>query len=234
MAANGQDALTALERERYDLVFMDVQMPVMDGLEATRQIRQRWPAERQPRIVAMTANALQSDREACLQAGMDDYLRKPVQAKELRAALEHWGRWVLDSTVRSMVAHPVSQPPPIDETPAVLDAALLASLRRGQAPTEPDIVTQLIQFFFEESPPLLKQIKTAMENGNAAQLRHAAHTLKGSSASLGAQELSAQSAALEKLARKGAMAEAAARWPALEQTYARTCRALEAERRESS
>jgi CheY-like chemotaxis protein len=87
LAANGVEAIRALERQPYDVVFMDVQMPEMDGLEATRQICQRWMHEERPRIVAMTANALAEDREACLAAGMDDYLAKPIRVDELVAAL---------------------------------------------------------------------------------------------------------------------------------------------------
>ena len=78
---------TALEQQRYDVVLMDVQMPELDGLDATRRIRERWPDGDRPRIIAMTANAMQEDREACFAAGMDDYVAKPIRAEELAAAL---------------------------------------------------------------------------------------------------------------------------------------------------
>ncbi len=87
VASNGREALEALERQRYDVVLMDVQMPEMDGLEASRRISERWPAESRPRIIAMTANAMIEDREACFAAGMDDYLAKPVRPEELANAL---------------------------------------------------------------------------------------------------------------------------------------------------
>jgi CheY-like chemotaxis protein len=87
VALNGREALEALERQRYDVVLMDVQMPEMDGLEASRRICERWPAESRPRIIAMTANAMLEDREACFAAGMDDYLAKPVRPEELASAL---------------------------------------------------------------------------------------------------------------------------------------------------
>jgi PAS domain S-box-containing protein len=92
VAGNGLEALAALERQPYDLVLMDVQMPELDGLEATRRLRQRYPAGRGPRVIALTANAMQGDRDECLAAGMDDYLSKPIQAVELQAALVRWGR----------------------------------------------------------------------------------------------------------------------------------------------
>ena len=88
LAANGVEAIRAVERQAYDVVLMDVQMPEMDGLEATRQIRARWAEGERPRIVALTANALAEDRAACLEAGMDDYLAKPIRVEELVAALE--------------------------------------------------------------------------------------------------------------------------------------------------
>ena len=87
VVSNGVEAIDALERERYDVVLMDVQMPELDGLDATRQICERWPAAERPRIVAMTANAMQEDREACIAAGMDDYLAKPIRSEALAKAL---------------------------------------------------------------------------------------------------------------------------------------------------
>jgi CheY-like chemotaxis protein len=88
LAGNGLEAIHSVARQHYDVILMDVQMPEMDGLEATRQICARWPREQRPKIIAMTANAMQGDRELCLQAGMDDYISKPIRNTELSAALE--------------------------------------------------------------------------------------------------------------------------------------------------
>ena len=88
LAANGLEAIQSVERQHYDVILMDVQMPEMDGLEATRQICARWPRDRRPRIIAMTANAMQGDREMCLHAGMDDYISKPIRIADLVDALE--------------------------------------------------------------------------------------------------------------------------------------------------
>jgi CheY-like chemotaxis protein len=87
VVSNGLEALDALERQPYDVVLMDVQMPELDGLDAARQICERWPSQKRPRIIAMTANAMPEDREACLAAGMDDYLAKPIRPEELEGAL---------------------------------------------------------------------------------------------------------------------------------------------------
>jgi CheY-like chemotaxis protein len=95
LACNGFDAIAALERENFGLVLMDVQMPVMDGLMATREIRRRFPPECQPAIIAFTANTLPGDRELCLAAGMDDYLSKPVDPAEISAKLERWNTALL-------------------------------------------------------------------------------------------------------------------------------------------
>jgi CheY-like chemotaxis protein len=92
VVGNGLEVLQALERQPYDIVFLDVQMPEMDGYEAARQLRRRWTGADRPRIIAMTGNAMQGDRERCLKAGMDDYIAKPVRVEDLRIALERWGR----------------------------------------------------------------------------------------------------------------------------------------------
>jgi len=92
VVGNGLEVLQALERQPYDIVLLDVQMPEMDGYEAARQLRRRWTDAERPRIIAMTGNALQGDRERCLEAGMDDYIAKPMRVEDLRIALERWGR----------------------------------------------------------------------------------------------------------------------------------------------
>jgi CheY-like chemotaxis protein len=95
VAADGQEVLAALARQRYDLIFMDVQMPVMDGLDATRRIMASIPEEQRPRIVAVTANVMQGDRERCLEAGMDDYISKPVKLEEMQLMVEKYGATVM-------------------------------------------------------------------------------------------------------------------------------------------
>ena len=112
LANNGLEVLKALEQKAYDILFLDVQMPEMDGLEAARQICQRWPAEKRPRIIAMTGNALMGDREKCLQAGMDDYISKPVRVGDLQSALEHWGPLKTRKSDTAFCAAPQDLAPP--------------------------------------------------------------------------------------------------------------------------
>ena len=90
LVGNGIEVIQALELQKYDIVFLDVQMPEMDGREAARQICQRWKEQR-PRLIAMTGNVMQGDREKCLEAGMDDYISKPIRATELETVLSRWG-----------------------------------------------------------------------------------------------------------------------------------------------
>ena len=111
VAANGLEAIDAVARQTYDVVLMDVQMPELDGLGASREINQRWPGERRPRLVAMTANALQGDRELCEAAGMDDYVAKPIRVEELVAAL---GRCRRRASRRPGGARPRRRPAVID------------------------------------------------------------------------------------------------------------------------
>ncbi len=243
LAANGLEVLEALQRQRYDVILMDVQMPEMDGLEASRAIQEEWPAEEHPRIVAMTANAMQGDREECLAAGMHDYLTKPIQFKALQEALERAGLWAKRRTaplqsvtarLQPLEALPEGAPPITDDgrqeeaTPA-LDLAVLSELRQLQEEGEPDIVQELAEAFQFETPPLLETLRQAVAEGQSEQLRRAAHNLKGSSNNLGARTMAALSAELETLGKNGMVAGAAELVTRLEQEYQRVCRALATE-----
>jgi signal transduction histidine kinase/DNA-binding response OmpR family regulator len=130
VAGNGLEVLEALGRQPYDVVLMDVQMPEMDGLEATRDIRQAWPPAAQPRIVAMTANALAEDRAACLEAGMDDYLAKPIRVEELTAALTR-------CTPRPDQAEAPAEPP---AAPPGVNLDHLKAILNGQEELLPDLI----------------------------------------------------------------------------------------------
>ena len=194
VVSNGAEAVEALRNAAYDLVLMDVQMPVMDGLEATRRIRADLPADRQPRIVAMTANALVEDREASLDAGMDDHLAKPVRAEELAAVLAR-------VTTRSV---PTVQPAPAPapEGPAV-DAATLNALTQHLGPGAADFRDALVSAWRRESRHLLERLDAAATAGDRDGVSAVTHSLRSSSASLGALDLATLCGSIEDAVRTG-------------------------------
>ena len=208
-------------------------MPEMDGLEASRAIHEGWEASQRPRIVAMTANAMQGDREECLAAGMDDYLTKPIQVKALQVALERTGRWAIKRTLP--LEEPVEVVPPTVAAQSqvvlglALDPAVLSELRQFQGQGEPDIVQELAEAFQFETPLLLEALREAVAQGQPEQLQSAAHNLKGSSNNLGAQTMAALSAELEAISKTGTVEQAAELVTHLEQEYQRVCQALAAE-----
>jgi HPt (histidine-containing phosphotransfer) domain-containing protein len=174
-------------------------MPEMDGYEATGAIRQLpGPVARTP-IVAMTANAMQGDRERCLASGMDDYLSKPVQPDLLKEALTRW----------TSAARTVDQPPPVD--PAVLQ-----SFRQLQEEGAPDVLAEFIDLFLGDLPARRESIGIALERGEAEPIRAAAHALKSSAAYIGAQELARLCREIERVARAGEVAAAMGMGKALE------------------
>jgi len=233
VVANGLEVLEALQRQRYDVILMDVQMPEMDGLEASRAIHEGWTAEQRPRIVAMTANAMQGDREECLDAGMDDYLTKPIQIKALQAALERTGWWAKKRTLPleepGAVALPTGDAESKVQAAPALDPAVLSELRQFQGEGEPDIVQELAEAFQFETPPLLEALRQAIVEGQPEQLKRAAHNLRGSSNNLGARAMAALSAELEAIGKNGTVERAAELVTHLEQEYQRVCQALAAE-----
>src|SRR5262249_57496101 len=172
VAANGLEAIEAVERQPYDVVFMDVQMPEMDGLEATREITRRWSRDQRPRIVAMTANAMQSDREMCLATGMDDYLSKPIRVEELIAALERSAAREPDA-IRTGPRHRVApDEPPGDGEPEVLDRVAFERLRATLGPG----FAELLSTFVEDSEELVTTMRHALGEQRADTLRRAAHS----------------------------------------------------------
>jgi CheY-like chemotaxis protein len=187
VAANGLEVLAAVTRQPYDVILMDVQMPELDGLEATRRLHQLWAAQAgelptpgRPWIIAMTANALQGDREMCLAAGMDDYISKPVYLEELHAALARAG---------THQAAPVAVlPPPLD------GAALEELLRRPRGGA-------LLTLYLQEAVEILDSLAAALAAADAADaegLWMAAHRLKGSSGYVGAARLAELCGRLEQ------------------------------------
>ena len=221
VVSTGREALARLEHAAYDVVLMDVQMPDLDGLETSRALCARWPANQRPRIVAMTAEALPGDREKCLAAGMDDYIVKPVMLSQLEEALAR--------CAPSGRAPAQAAPEPVVEdregvAAAVLDRRVLEQLVKdlgGAAPLENVIAT-----FLEKTPSVLVTLREAAARADAAQIREAAHRIKGASAMLGARTLAGQCAELEQLVRRGHVLDAADRVAAIEAAYRKVEAAL--------
>ena len=186
VAANGLEVLAALERQLYDVVLMDVQMAEMDGLEATRHILARWPDKaNRPYIVAMTANAMQGDRELCLAAGMNDYVSKPIRVEELVGALQRTAQ-VVQPQPRQLPVN--SGPLPATRDLSPLDVGAMAKLLE-MVGGEKVYLVELIDSFLADAPQLLADMEQAAEGGNAAALRLTAHSLKSNAADFGAAAL---------------------------------------------
>ena len=217
LAADGEEVLAALRRQHYDVVLMDVQMPQMDGLEATRRIQQLVPAEERPYIIALTANASTQDREACLAAGMADYLRKPFLMEELIAALTraHEAR---SGKPRRANGGQASAPPARgaeepraeaepESTPAQLDPAAFAHLRE-LLDHDATMITEVLATYEKETARLLAAAEQALAEDQKSAFERAAHSLRSSSRNVGALAVAEAADRMEELARKGELGEA--------------------------
>jgi CheY-like chemotaxis protein len=220
VVGNGREVLERLEQAPYDVVLMDIQMPEMNGLEASRAICARWPAERRPRIIAMTAEAMREDRESCLAAGMDDYLVKPVRLEELALALGKQ-RPADGHGPSGEVAAGSSE-----TAEATIDRVVLDGIREDLGSVA---VRKVIAEFLRSSPSLIAKLREAAASGDSFAIRALAHSMKGTSATLGAVALSHGCAELEDLSGSGSVADASARVAAIETLYAAAKTALEAE-----
>jgi two-component system sensor histidine kinase/response regulator len=195
VANNGREALTMLTVRSYALVFMDCQMPEMDGYAATAAIRGRESGTARLPIVAMTAHAMKGDRERCLAAGMDDYLSKPLRPAQLDEVLERW----LGAPKPAPKAKPSALTPvaAVDNPfEALVDEARMRVFRVDY----PEIVGQLIELFVESTPPLLDELREGAESGDGDAVRRAAHKLKGSCQNIGASFMAGLADSLEQAA----------------------------------
>ncbi|OYE03237.1 ATP-binding protein [Nostoc sp. 'Peltigera membranacea cyanobiont' 232] len=199
VANNGKEALHLLEKIPYDLILMDCQMPILDGLETTKQIH-RWQESnfasgRRPVVVAMTANAMKEDQQMCLDAGMDDYLSKPVMKEKLAATLEHWARMIfrveetdiLDRTVSTTNIGSVDLP---------IDWERLHQLSENN----PEFELELLQIFIEDIQPRLEVVKIAIASHDFDQIALQSHQIKGASVNIGATTMHLLAEKLEQLA----------------------------------
>jgi len=199
IAANGKEAVEAVTHQTYDVVLMDIQMPEMDGMEATQRIRENLPNQR-PYIVAMTAHAMRGYREKCLAAGMDDYVSKPIRPEELAAALLRCPHRTSQETpptkskkVKKLVEFPGWETSTNETLPPTESNALAReiyqNLRKLIGENNDSLIDELIQTYLESSQELVTEMQTAIKEHNPSQLQQAAQTLKASSASVGIRKL---------------------------------------------
>jgi CheY-like chemotaxis protein len=191
--------LQLLEKVPYDLILMDCQMPVLDGLETTKEIH-RWQESsfvngRRPVVIAMTANAMKEDQQMCLDAGMDDYLSKPVMKEKLAAALQRWASVIL--LVKETAA--------LEQTISITDGGsvdLPIDWERLHQLSEnnPEFELELLQMFVEDMQPRLEVMKIAIASHDFGQLAQEAHQIKGASANVGATTMHLAAEKLEQLA----------------------------------
>ncbi|HWQ95507.1 MAG TPA: response regulator [Gammaproteobacteria bacterium] len=220
---NGREALTALRLSRYDLILMDCQMPEMDGYEATGVIRtMETESGLHTPIIAMTANAMAGDRERCIAAGMDDYLSKPVGIEQLRVKIQRW----LPELPAAQHAIIEDQPAPVAKSPAMDDKAL-DKIRALQMEGEPDLLSEIIASYLGDAPVQLEAIHRAVATGDAEGLRRSAHSMKSSSANLGATVLSSLCKELEEMGRSGDLRQAAQKCQQAQREFDAARRALE-------
>jgi PAS domain S-box-containing protein len=212
VASDGVEAVAAVHRQEYDLVLMDVQMPNLDGLEATRRIRMELESDRQPRIVAMTANAFTEDREACIAAGMDDFLTKPVARDDMARVLAG------TPVAAARGGHGLFGDERDPREAPIVDAAQLDAATAGDRA----LAQLLIDLHEEEGTALIAQLRAAVEAGDIEALRGTAHTLKSASASVGAMRLARLCEALELAARGGAVEDPAGSVDEIVETFGST------------
>jgi PAS domain S-box-containing protein len=245
LAANGLEAIAAVERQTYDVVLMDVQMPELDGFEASREINRRWPGKR-PRIVAMTANALQGDRELCFAAGMDDYVAKPIRVEELVAALQRTPRRPdqraqeepgaaggpgIAAGRRASRTSIGTRKPPVPAASAAVEATAVSAIDRAVfdrliASMGGPFVAELIDTFVEDGRELIATLRRSLAETDVDAFRRAAHSLKSTSETVGASGLAGLARELETMARSGSLDGAEGRLEPLAGTYQIVTRTL--------
>jgi two-component system, sensor histidine kinase and response regulator len=214
-AINGRQALDRYRHREFDLIFMDCQMPEMDGYETTTEIRRREAAFcRRTPIIALTGNVIEGAREKCLAAGMDDYLAKPFTLDQMKTMLISW----LEPSSPAFNKHRTS----LTASPAALgsvDYRVLESLSTLQKDGRPDVAQQVVRLFFEAAADLLRDLQEGIAHNDAVRVHHASHALKSASANVGAVTLSSHCRELEAIAQSGDISEAATIVAAIVEDY---------------
>lgn len=225
LAQNGREAVDALAQHAYDLVFMDCQMPVMDGFEATAQIRTRENPGNHVPIIAMTAMAMKGDAERCLAAGMDDYLAKPISREDVQHVIEKYLRVIEPEAAAVDRAAPVER----DRESKAAASASPVDLSRLRKITEDDteLECDLIRTFLRDSRQRVAALDDLVRNGSCRDIQRTAHALKGSSGTIGAMELQNLAQKIEEAGRAENLADAQESLPSLKTEFERVREYLE-------
>lgn len=204
VVSNGVEVLAAVQKLPYDVILMDVQMPEMGGIEATQVICSQYAADSRPRIIAMTARALQGDKEECLKAGMDDYISKPIRIEALAQALHRCLPIAVSNGAPPTQVHQKQPQKEIAEVElAIINAQAIQKIRQIAGQDSSSFLVEMIDCYLEDSPQLLQQMKTAVAQGDAKTLHRLAHSWKSSSDYLGATKLANLCRELEAIASTG-------------------------------
>jgi len=227
VVGGGREALAALRCARYGAVLMDCQMPDMDGFDTTAEIRRRESGGHRTPIIAMTASAMQGDRDRCLRAGMDDYLPKPIYIEDLAAVLARW----LDNGAEPAIPAPALVSAHADrddqqDAAATIDPTALRRLQSLNRAGTGDLLAKLITLYVVGTPARLAALRQAIAQEDPRAMRQNAHSLRGSASILGAQEVESLCEQLERMGRANTLAGAAALMDALDDAHERALTVL--------
>ena len=222
IASNGENALEVLRGSSFDLIFMDCQMPVMDGYRATEEFRKmEGEGDARTPVIAITAYAMEGDREKCLSHGMDDYLSKPFKFEQLKTILN---RWAGDG--RQSVSEDRGEKE--EDSAVTLDQKVMEEMKLLGRMSQKDVLGNAIRRFFDNSPQYIRGMEKALQEEDQEALRVNAHTLKGTSGFMGARALSRLCYDLEMAARKGEIAGAVQLVESIKEEYQKAQKALSA------
>ena len=212
VAQNGMEVLKALENRAYDLLLLDVQMPEMDGFETATMIKKRWDETKRPKIIAITGNALSGDREKCLQAGMDDYMAKPIRVAELQSLLENWGAQILKTSDTVFFTQK-------GITTSFLDQDLLEELR-SMPIEDTNVLRELIDLFLNSVPQRIQALRDNLLNSEEVIFQ--AQALKSISLNIGAKRMQELAQSLEETAQSASIESIPRIVVELDRTFKRT------------
>ncbi|HRH66870.1 MAG TPA: PAS domain S-box protein [Bacteroidia bacterium] len=220
IVGNGQEVIEALRKEPFDLIFMDVQMPELDGLEATRFIIQKMELTHRPVIVAMTAFALEGDKEKCMEAGMDDYISKPFMIEEIVERIRKWGGRYIQ--VRAEMVQQNNNRKNNGNGDSILDQEVLQRLRDMTAGADPNFFSQVIAMFIEQGNEIVKNVIGLCSNKDYSGMSKLAHKLKGSALNIGANVLAETCRKIEAIGKSANPAECESLSVQLEKDWMKT------------